>query len=84
MSDVSWSALLFLATREEYEPHYVDDRKYFDLSNFFDEFSKPRDQRRLPMSYEPNDAAIDVYCLWQDRNGGDRHAAVTHQPDESH
>ncbi|MGZ8813781.1 MAG: nucleoside deaminase, partial [Mycobacterium sp.] len=29
-------------------------------------------QRRLPMRYEPREDAVDVYRLWQARNGGDR------------
>lgn len=64
--------VVFLTTRDAYEPHYVDDRKYFELNTFYDEFAKPRDQRRLPMRYEPRDAAVDVYKLWQERNGGER------------
>lgn len=67
--------VVFLTTREGYEPYYVDDRKYFELNNFYDEFAKPWDQRRLPMRYEPRDDAIDVYRRWRDRNGGDRRAA---------
>ncbi|MEZ0363855.1 nucleoside deaminase [Mycobacterium sp. pUA109] len=64
--------VVFLTTREAYEPHYVDDRKYFELNTFYDEFAKPWDQRRLPMRHEPRDGAVDVYRLWQDRNHGDR------------
>jgi hypothetical protein len=52
----------------------VDDRKYFELNNFYEEFAKPWDGRRLPMRYEPRDDAIDVYRFWQERNGGDRRA----------
>lgn len=64
--------VVFLTTRDAYEPHYVDDRKYFELSTFYDEFAKPWQERRLPMRHEPRDGAVDVYRLWQDRNGGDR------------
>ena len=64
--------VIFLTTREAYEPHYVDDRKYFELNNFYDEFANPWDRRRLPMRYEPRDDAVAVYELWQERNGGDR------------
>ncbi|RWA20251.1 hypothetical protein MELE44368_18815 [Mycolicibacterium elephantis DSM 44368] len=32
------------------EPYYVDDRKYFELSTFYDEFGKDWTQRRLPMA----------------------------------
>ncbi|MFC9790846.1 nucleoside deaminase [Rhodococcus sp. NPDC127528] len=64
--------VVFLTTRDSYEPHYVDDRKYFELNNFYDEFAKPWDRRRLPMRYAPQDAAVDVYRLWQEKNGGER------------
>jgi tRNA(Arg) A34 adenosine deaminase TadA len=64
--------VVFLTTRDAYEPHYVDDRKYFELNNFYNEFAKPWDQRRLPMRYEPRDDAVEVYRFWQERNGGDR------------
>ena len=67
--------VVFLTTRDAYEPHYVDDRKYFELNTFYDEFAKPWNERRLPMRYEPRDAAVDVYRLWQERNGGDRRVA---------
>jgi guanine deaminase len=64
--------VIFLTTRDAYEPHYVDDRKYFELNNFYDEFAKPWDRRRLPMRYEPRDAAVAVYEFWREGNGGDR------------
>ena len=28
------------------------------------------------MRYEPRDAAVDVYRLWQERNGGERTATA--------
>ncbi|MDM4139960.1 MULTISPECIES: nucleoside deaminase [Mycobacterium] len=62
--------VVFLTTRESYERYYVDDRKYFELSTFYDEFAKRWDQRRLPMRYEPNDEAGAVYRFWNERNGG--------------
>lgn len=68
-------AVVFLTSREEYEPYYVDDRKYFELATFYDEFAKPWCERRLPMRYEPHQAAIGVYRFWQDRNGGGRRVA---------
>ncbi|ORB64287.1 nucleoside deaminase [Mycolicibacterium tusciae] len=64
--------VVFLTTRDAYEPHYVDDRKYFELDTFYPEFAKSWEQRRLPMRYEPREDAVDVYRLWQHRNGGDR------------
>ncbi|MFF8812208.1 nucleoside deaminase [Streptomyces pactum] len=67
--------VVFLTTRDAYEPHYVDDRKYFELDTFYEEFAKPWDERRLPMRHEPRDAAVEVYRLWQERNGGDRRVA---------
>ena len=61
--------VVFLTTRDAYEPYYVDDRAYFELNSFYDEFAKPWDERRLPMEYEPRDAAVDVYRTWRERNG---------------
>ena len=67
--------VVFLTTRDAYEPHYVDDRKYFELSTFYDEFAKDHTERRLPMRHEPREAAVDVYREWQRRNGGERRVA---------
>lgn len=64
--------VVFLTTRDAYEPYYVDDRKYFELNTFYDEFAKPWNRRRLPMRHESRDDAIEVYRLWRDRNGGKR------------
>src|ERR1044072_3641490 len=67
--------VVFLTTRDAYEPHYVDDRKYFELDTFYQEVAKAWEQRRLPRRYEPREDAVDVYRLWQDRNGSDRRVA---------
>ncbi|MFI1970503.1 nucleoside deaminase [Streptomyces cinnamoneus] len=64
--------VVFLTTRDAYAPHYVDDRKYFELGTFYDEFAKPWDERRLPMRHDPREAATEVYAFWQERNGGRR------------
>lgn len=64
--------VVFLTTRESYAPHYVDDRKYFELDTFYDEFAKPWRERRLPMRFDERDAAVEVYRRWQERNGGRR------------
>ncbi|MCF3101248.1 nucleoside deaminase [Streptomyces roseoverticillatus] len=64
--------VVFLTGRDDYEPHYVDDRKYFELNTFYAEFAKDWSERRLPMRHEPRDAATDVYRAWQERNGGER------------
>ena len=63
-------------TRESYEQYYLDDRKYFEVSTLYDEFAKTWDQRRLPMRYQPDGAAVDVYRLWNERNGGERKSTV--------
>lgn len=67
--------VVFLTTREAYEPHYVDDRRYFELDSFYDEFTQGHTERRLTMRHEPREAALDVYRHWQTRNGGRRHVA---------
>lgn len=72
--------VVFLTAREEYERYYVDDRKYFELSTFYDEFAKPWQHRRLPMRHESREetraAAVDVYRLWNERNDGRRRSTV--------
>ena len=68
--------VVFLITREAYEQYYLDDRKYFEVSTFYDEFAKSWDQRRLPMRYQPQDGAVDVYRFWNERNGGQRQSTV--------
>lgn len=67
--------VVFLTTREAYEPHYVDDRKYFELDTFYAEFAKDWRDRRLPMRHEHRDDAVEVYRDWQRRNGGERRVA---------
>ncbi|MGV9354955.1 nucleoside deaminase [Streptomyces misionensis] len=67
--------VVFLTTRDAYEPHYVDDRKYFELDTFYEEFGKNWDERRLPMRHVPRADAVEVYRLWQRRNGGERRVA---------
>ncbi|MEU0496877.1 nucleoside deaminase [Mycobacterium sp. NPDC006124] len=64
--------VVFLTTREAYEPHYVDDRRYFELSTFYDEMAKSWQERRLPMRHDARDDAVEVYRVWQERNGGER------------
>jgi guanine deaminase len=76
--------VVFVATRDAYAPHYVDDRKYFELSTFYDEFAKPWQERRLPMRHEPREGAVDVYRLWQDHNGGDRRVPGAPAADDAH
>lgn len=68
--------VVFLTTRDSYAQYYLDDRKYFELSTFYDEFAKEWDQRRLPMRYEPSDDAVEVYRLWNERNGGRQSTVV--------
>ncbi|WP_172384667.1 nucleoside deaminase [Streptomyces sp. MNP-20] len=64
--------VVFLTTRDAYEPHYVDDRKYFELDTFYAEFAKHYTERRLPMRHDAREDATAVYRLWQERNGGER------------
>lgn len=57
--------VIYITKREEYSTYYRDDRKYFELDTFYDEYSKPIEQRRLPMQYQPRPQALDVYKRWQ-------------------
>lgn len=72
--------VIFLITRDAYEQYYLDDRKYFEVSTFYDEFAKSWGQRRLPMRYQPQDGAVDVYRFWNERNGGQRRSTVVPSP----
>ena len=60
--------VVFITTREDYSRYYKDDRRYFELETFYDEFSKPWQDRRLPMVHEPNERGIEVYERWQELN----------------
>jgi len=68
--------VIFLITRESYEQYYLDDRKYFEVSTFYDEFAKTWDQRRRRVGSASAGAAVDVYRLWNERNGGERKSTV--------
>lgn len=57
-----------VTTREDYAPFYVDDREYFELDTFYDEFSRPWQERRLPMRYAPSPGAVAGYQVWWQRN----------------
>ncbi|MFK0203950.1 nucleoside deaminase [Streptomyces lavendulae] len=69
--------VVFLTTRDAYEPYYVDDRKYFELDSFYAEFAKPWNERRLPMRHESREDAVEVYRFWRERESGERRAAGT-------
>lgn len=60
--------VIFITRREDYAPYYVDDRKYFELHNFYDEFSKPWQNRRMPMEHRPDEEGIGVYQRWSALN----------------
>jgi tRNA(Arg) A34 adenosine deaminase TadA len=61
--------VVFITSREDYSRFYADDRKYFTLSDFYDEIGKPWDQRKLPMVHEPHPDGIEVYRRWKELNG---------------
>ncbi len=64
--------VIFITTREDYAQFYKDDRKYFTLDNFYEEFSKSWKERRMPMEYQPDPAGIEVYKRWQKLNANTR------------
>ncbi|WP_236731884.1 hypothetical protein [Mycobacterium tuberculosis] len=70
--------VVFLTSRDAYEPHYVDDRRYFEPATFYDEFAKEWQARPLPMRQEHRPdiraGAVDVYRFRQEPNGGERSA----------
>lgn len=64
--------VVFITTRDAYEPYYVDDRKYFELATFYEEFKKPWQERRLPMRHAPSEHGLDPYKRWLEVNGDRR------------
>ena len=60
--------VVLVSTRGEYSQYYKDDRKYFELENFYDEFSKPWQERRLPIEHRPNEEGVEVYRRWRELN----------------
>lgn len=60
--------VIYITTREEYVPFYRDDRQYFELENFYEEFAKPIPQRRLPMKQQADEEALEVYKRWKELN----------------
>jgi guanine deaminase len=67
--------VIFITRREDYSQYYTDDQKYFTLANFYDEFAKPWDKRKLPMTYEPHPDGITVYRRWREMNRQADHRA---------
>jgi guanine deaminase len=61
--------VVFITTRDEYSHYYIDDRKYFTLANFYGEFAKPWQSRRMPMVHQPHPDGVGVYRRWKERNG---------------
>ncbi|GGP10810.1 nucleoside deaminase [Oceanobacillus neutriphilus] len=60
--------VIYITTREEYAPYYKDDRKYFELETFYDEYNKPVEERRLPMVQHSDEDSIKVYQRWSELN----------------
>lgn len=60
--------VIYVTTREDYAPYYKDDRKYFELETFYDEYSKSIDKRRLPMVQQEEVDSIKVYQRWRELN----------------
>lgn len=58
----------FVTSREEYSVYYTDDRRYFTLADFYDEFARPWQQRRLPMTHASRPEGIAVYRRWKEMN----------------
>ncbi|MEK5391066.1 MULTISPECIES: nucleoside deaminase [Heyndrickxia] len=60
--------VIYITTREDYAPYYKDDRKYFELETFYDEYKKPIEKRRLPMVQIKDEDSIKVYLRWSELN----------------
>lgn len=60
--------VVFLTLREEYAAYYRDDRRYFTMDDFYLEFGRNFDERRLPMKFVRSDDALEVYKEWRQLN----------------
>ncbi len=60
--------VVFITARDEYAQYYKDDKKYFELESFYDEFSKLWQERRLPMDHQPDEEGLKVYERWRQLN----------------
>ena len=60
--------VIFIIERKDYARFYRDDRRYFGFENFYQEFAKPWQDRNIPMFYQPDPKAANVYQLWQELN----------------
>ena len=58
----------YVVTREEEGRYYTDDQKYFEFDNFYAEFAKEPQERRLPLDHTPADGGLEVYRRWQQLN----------------
>ncbi len=58
----------YLVTREEEGRYYKDSQKYFEFENFYEEFAKTPQERRLPMEHTPAEDGIGIYQRWQQLN----------------
>ncbi len=63
--------VIFITNRDEYSKHYVDDRKYFTLKNFYEEVGKPWQERAMPMVHHTDKRALEVYKLWEKLHKGE-------------
>ncbi|AZB44406.1 nucleoside deaminase [Bacillus sp. FJAT-42376] len=59
----------YIVSRDEYKTYYRDDRKYFEIENFYDEFSKTIEDRRLPMEKAEREDGLDPYKQWNEIHG---------------
>lgn len=58
----------YIVTREEEGRYYKDDQKYFEFENFYAEFTKEPEERRLPLEHTPATGGVEVYRRWQRLN----------------
>ena len=58
----------YIVTREEEGRYYRDDQKYFEFENFYAEFAKRPQERRLPLEHVPTNGGVEVYRRWQQLN----------------
>lgn len=60
--------VVYAVQREDYAEHYRDDRRYFAFEDFYAEFAKSPEERRLPTRRSANGGALEVYRTWQHAN----------------
>jgi guanine deaminase len=61
-------SVFFVTTRKEYSQFYTDSRKYFEFNDFYNELSKPWQEKKMPMIQVSHPRGTEPYRVWQQLN----------------